>query len=90
MHNGNAIDWIRTQKTGGAHVYDFIFVDAFDGENEIPSPFTAPGLYFPAARRLCKENMTRRTNALWSLPRMCDWWSGMNGDQRAVPKTTST
>ena len=43
MHEGDAIKWLQTRCASKAPPLDLVFVDAFDGNNNVPEAFTDAG-----------------------------------------------
>ena len=43
VHEADAVHWLRDYRQRGGPAFDFVFVDAFDGENNIPVVFTEQG-----------------------------------------------
>ena len=46
MHEGDAIEWLKSHCATNAPPLDLIFVDAFDGNNNVPNAFTDAGRIF--------------------------------------------
>ena len=43
MHEGDAIEWLKSRCATHAPPLDLVFVDAFDGDNNVPDAFTDAG-----------------------------------------------
>lgn len=43
VHHADAVEWLHLYRVSGGADFDLVFVDAFDGENEVPPPFRNAG-----------------------------------------------
>jgi len=43
VHNADAVEWLHWYRSSGAPAFDVAFVDAFDGQNDVPLPFQTAG-----------------------------------------------
>ena len=43
VHAADAVQWLREHLAASAPPFDLVCVDAFDGNNDVPTAFTDPG-----------------------------------------------
>ena len=45
VHNADAIEWLKKRYASQEPPLDIVFVDAFDGDNNVPQAFTDAGKF---------------------------------------------